>query len=286
MKMENNKNKFYKLFLLPFIIIGLITVFIFTIFSNFILLHPTKIDNIILNAFSIFIYPVELGILFYLYYKKVGYFDEPRNAVKDYDLSEIYTKKYGDIIYKKSNLKEINIYTSDAYNLFHLSPAGIFDSKALKISIQRDFLDCINSNEMDAIILHEIYHFITNSVLIRKLFAFAITIAGGAIIFLILTIFMYRVQLSLLINLIIVFLILIIILYTIFTIIFNREEISCDIFSIKELKKDYISTALQKTIYYLSKNITGHRYIVSRIKKQINKRLKKIEDYNEANKFK
>ncbi|ARD85220.1 hypothetical protein FAD_1358 [Ferroplasma acidiphilum] len=286
MKIENNKKKIYKLFLLPYLIIGLITVSIFTIFDNFILLHPTKIENIILNIFNIFIYPAELGILLYLYFKKTGYLDEPRNAVKDYDLSEIYTKKYAGIKYRESNIKEINIYIYDLNDLFHLSPAGIFYSKALKILIQRDFLDYITPDEMDAVVLHEIGHFITNSGLIRKVLAFAILLAGGAIIFLLLTIFMYGVQLSLLINLIIGFLTVIIILYSIFTIIFNREELSCDIFSIKELKKDYISTALQKTSYYLSKNIIGHRYMIFRIKKQINKRLKKIEEYNETNKFK
>ncbi|MCL4358819.1 MAG: M48 family metalloprotease [Candidatus Thermoplasmatota archaeon] len=280
MRSDRNKREGFKLFFKPYFIVSLFTLFMLLIFQNFIFEHPSKVETVVLSAIPIFIFPAELGILYYRYLKKWGYLSEPRNADMDYELSEIYTEKYGKLTYKNDEIKKIDIYIYSSFNFFNKSPVGLHDSKTPKILIKDDFLRCLNNDEMDAVILHELYHFIENDNLKRKILAIAMLLSVGAIIFALLTIFLYGTRISLLLKIIIGSLVFVAIIYLLLVIIVPREETKCDIFSIQVLKKDFVSSGLVKTLNYQGQYVRGFRF--NSMLRQINKRLTKIREYNET----
>jgi Zn-dependent protease with chaperone function len=212
--------------------------------------------------------------------KKWGYLSEPHNADMDYELSKIYTEKYGKLTYKNNEIKKIDVYLFSSYNFFNKSPVGLHDSKTPKILIKDDFLRCLNKDEMDAVILHELHHFLVNDNLKRKILAIAMLLSVGAVIFALLTIVLYGTGIPLLLKIIIGSLVFLAIIYSLLIIIVPREETKCDIFSIKVLKKDFVSSGLVKTLNYQGQYVHGFRF--NNLLRQINKRLTKIREYNET----
>ena len=280
MRSDGNKREGLKFFFKPYFIVSLITLFMLLILQSFIFEHPSDLETAVLSAIPIFIFPAEFGILYYRYLKKWGYLSEPHNADMDYELSKIYTEKYGKLTYKNNEIKKIDVYLFSSYNFFNKSPVGLHDSKTPKILIKDDFLRCLNNDEMDAVILHELHHFLVNDNLKRKILAIAMLLSVGAVIFALLTIVLYGTGIPLLLKIIIGSLVFLAIIYSLLIIIVPREETKCDIFSIKVLKKDFVSSGLVKTLNYQGQYVHGFRF--NNLLRQINKRLTKIREYNET----
>ncbi len=280
MRSDRNKRGNFKLFFKPYFIVSLITLFILLILQNFIFENPSKIEAAALSAIPIFIFPAEFGILYYRYLKKCGYLSEPHNADIDYELSRIYTERYGKLTYKNKEIKQIDVYLFSSFNFFNKSPVGLHDSKTPKILIKDDFLRCLNKDEMDAVILHELHHFLVNDNLKRKILAIAMLLPVCAIVFALLTIFLYGIGLPLLLKTIIGSLVVLAVIYLLLAIIVPREETKCDIFTIKALKMDFVSSGLVKTLNYQGQYV--HRFRFNSMRRQINRRLTKIREYNET----
>ncbi len=247
----------------------------------------------IFSYYLIPIVPVYLGITFYPFFKqrfieKSKELEEPKYGIKNDELTELYSNKFSNLSFINKYVNHIDIYLFDKSFPFHKhSPVLLYQPLNLpeivsypKILINDYFIDYFTEYEMDAVILHELYHFIYSKIKIKKILAHGILFSLMAIIILILIIYLPPVkytifQTNILFFIIIAFVSLIILLYISFVIIYINEEIKADKFSIKILKTDFISSALKKIAVYDQINLNNK---FNGLAWQINKRLKRLEN--------
>ncbi len=284
-----NRNKTYLKFTLIFVG-GVIIIMVEQLLMIYLI--PLNMQYIF-SYYLIPIVPVYLGITFYPFFKqrfieKSKELEEPKYGIKNDELTELYSNKFSNLSFINKYVNHIDIYLFDKSFPFHKhSPVLLYQPLNLpeivsypKILINDYFIDYFTEYEMDAVILHELYHFIYSKIKIKKILAHGILFSLMAIIILILIIYLPPVkytifQTNILFFIIIAFVSLIILLYISFVIIYINEEIKADKFSIKILKTDFISSALKKIAVYDQINLNNK---FNGLAWQINKRLKRLEN--------
>jgi Zn-dependent protease with chaperone function len=278
-----NKNKFFGYFLLPYTILGAITALILIILETFIFKNLLNFEYNIIDAIP---FSIELFIVYYNYLTHVNEII-PEYDEMNYELSSEYSQKFEYLTGKNNEIKKKDIYNIDYFpNFFNYSGVNLLNySKNPVITIDKNLIKILNNSELDALILHELYHFITHkTALIKRTIAYVMTILFFSIVLTLLTIFLYNVNKILGFEIVFTFVSLIIILYILLHVILINDERKCDIFSINVLNHNYISSALMKSIYYEKPFLNENTF--NRLLKINSKRLKKLDDYNETHRYK
>lgn len=270
------KNPFHSFFSLSVIlIVGAILGLL-----NFVLLpSPTPPERLFLNAISFSLSILAIWIVVYHGSRNDDLFDEPRYADKDEDLSELYKNKFGGMEFNGKPLGTVDVYIFYFTGFVNKSPVALYRSRTPKILIKSDFLEYVDADELDALILHELGHYMSKWGRTSKKYTLLFLLAFVTILFSGISILLYGQFVSILTVTIIGFSILLVVLYFSFAAILGREEVNCDLFSVKFLKKDSISSALNKMLEYAGKELSKRRF--STTANRMEKRLAKLRVYNE-----
>ncbi len=264
--MQNN-SKSFKTVLIPYLIIGSTMMLTMYILETYIFNHLPDFEYNIINIlpFSILYF-----ILYYNYINK-SQREIGLDAELNYELSKKYSKKYPFL-----NV-DVDIYTKyHTENFFNHSPVNLMDNrKTPTITIEEDLIHILDDLELEAVILHELYHFLHYNVeKTKRIIVYTITTLFFSLIFTGLTMGLYHVNNFLGFIIVFVIIILIVLLYKLLSYILINTEVKCDRFSLKIMGKDYITSALNKMLDYERQFVSDQTY--QRLLKINNKRLNKL----------
>ncbi len=280
MEVENDNRLKKEPFFTPFsILLILVTIVVMVLIQVVLFPNLSGISYFSMNALGLLFVVLDIYVIVRSYLRRNG-LDKPRHADLNKELSDAYTAKFGGIRFRGGSLGRIDVYTTYLPALFNKSPVNLFDSKTPTILVRSSFLGRLDSNEMDAVVLHELYHYMSPWTTVKKFLALGIMPISACILLAGLAIIFYRTEILILLDVIIGIVILDIGFYTCFAIVYWKEEEKADLFSLKFIKRDFISSALVKSAKYIGEEFGNSNF--SKASKYMRKRLNKLREYNET----